>query len=358
MSMRRPSGPGTDRGVTSCPSAADSQGNQAPRRPASRAASCAAWSRRTRYVSIARAAAGRVAAKNGRTKTLEFPEDMPPITGSGQAARTQWCFTLPPDGCVEMKQREPDRALEPRVALHADVHLAPPSRPRRALVGDDPIDAPPTGAPQQRDCASSRRCAHGVDSDGDDTLELATGSGAADNVGSSEGHSAWRPEQSTPGHAGRSRDGVLVGSARSWRRYHGAGARRSRTGTDGAKHTNARRRTAGEGYRPESAGGARRFVVQQTGAKVQDPADGLVGEQHACEPRPIGHAQEIGGGPDAYVDIRCDDLTSSLSEAGQGAPDGTHEPVRDCQPGVSNPFLIGIRAIDSKRPVGIFGYGR
>ena len=56
-------------GVTSIPSAADSHGKRAPARPRRAAAARAAPRRRPRYSSIARAAAGWVAARNGRTKT-------------------------------------------------------------------------------------------------------------------------------------------------------------------------------------------------------------------------------------------------------------------------------------------------
>ena len=56
-------------GVTSNPSTADSHGNRAPRLPRRRAPARAASRRRMRYSSMARAAAGWVAARNGSTNT-------------------------------------------------------------------------------------------------------------------------------------------------------------------------------------------------------------------------------------------------------------------------------------------------
>ena len=69
MRTRSPVARRADVGVTSLPSAADSQAKRAPARPRARAAARAAGSRRIRYSSIARAAAGWVAARNGSTKT-------------------------------------------------------------------------------------------------------------------------------------------------------------------------------------------------------------------------------------------------------------------------------------------------
>ena len=60
-----PSRPRSSRGVTSLPSAADSQGKRAPRRPSRRATSSAAGRRRTRYSNMASTAAGRMAARAG-----------------------------------------------------------------------------------------------------------------------------------------------------------------------------------------------------------------------------------------------------------------------------------------------------
>jgi hypothetical protein len=56
-------------GVTSVPSAADSQANRAPDRPWAAASSRAGPSRRIRYSSIALAAAGSTAASTGDTNT-------------------------------------------------------------------------------------------------------------------------------------------------------------------------------------------------------------------------------------------------------------------------------------------------
>ena len=90
-----PAGPGTHGGVTSRPSAADSQGNQAPRRPASSAAACAAGSRSDAVGEHRPGRGGPGGGEEGQHEDFRVPEDVASVRRPRQAARPERRLALP-----------------------------------------------------------------------------------------------------------------------------------------------------------------------------------------------------------------------------------------------------------------------
>lgn len=142
------------RGVTSCPDRADSHAKRAPARRSARALRNAAGSRRTRYSSIARAARGWVAARNGSTYTSlsavgaadsAAPRPRPEQWRSGERAQT--APRAAARDRLRSRHRHPPTATPTPAGARRPAHRSrPPARAEHGRVrrGDRPLRAMPS----------------------------------------------------------------------------------------------------------------------------------------------------------------------------------------------------------------------
>ena len=139
------------------PSRADSHGKRAPRRPSVRGRSRAAGRRRTRYSSIARAAGGCVAARNGSTKTSLSQKTWPRYAGPLRPRAPTAASPASPTDAIRWKSAKRTARWSSASPSIDDVGARPAPRPRRAVLAQQPLEPGRSRSPSVRTRALGRR---------------------------------------------------------------------------------------------------------------------------------------------------------------------------------------------------------